>query len=45
MTMGAGGIMGLTFAVMWLVSMYQIWFSRVPMAVKLRREIELPGAD
>lgn len=45
MTMGAGGIMGLSFAVMWLVSMFQIWFSRVPMAVKLRREIELPSAD
>jgi hypothetical protein len=45
MTMGAGAIMGLSFAFMWLVSMYQIWFSRVPGAVKQRREIERPSAD
>lgn len=45
MTMGAGAIMGLSFAFMWLVSMYQIWFSRVPRAVKQRREIERPSAD
>ncbi len=45
MTMGAGAIMGLSFATMWVLSMYQIWFSRVPTAVKLRREIERPSAD
>ena len=45
MTMGAGAIMGLSFAFMWVVSMYQIWFSRVPRAVKQRREIERPSAD
>jgi hypothetical protein len=45
MTMGAGAIMGLSFAIMWVLSMYQIWFSRVPAAVKLRREIERPSAD
>jgi hypothetical protein len=45
MTMGAGAIMGLSFAIMWVLSMYQIWFSRVPTAVKLRREIERPSAD
>lgn len=45
MTMGAGAIMGLSFAFMWLVSMYQIWLSRVPTAVKQRREIERPSAD
>jgi hypothetical protein len=29
----AGGLMGLSFAFMWLVSMYQMWFSRTPRAV------------
>lgn len=29
----AGGIMGLSFAYMWVVSMYQMWFARVPAAV------------
>ena len=43
-TMGAGGVMGMCFALMWFVSMYQIWFSRVPAAVKLRREIDRPSA-
>jgi hypothetical protein len=45
MTMGAGAIMGLSFAFMWLVSMYQIWFSSAPTVVKQRREIERPSAD
>ena len=31
--MAGGGIMGLSFAFMWLVSMYQMWFSRTPPAV------------
>jgi len=33
----AGGIMGLSFAYMWIVSMYQMWFARVPSAVTGRR--------
>ena len=32
-TMGAGGLMGMSFAVMWAISMYQMWFSRAPNAV------------
>ncbi len=37
----AGGMMGLSFAYMWVVSMYQMWFARVPAAVSGRME---PGA-
>jgi hypothetical protein len=29
----SGAVMGLSFAFMWLVSMYQLWFSRPPAAV------------
>lgn len=36
-TMAAGGVMGLCFAFMWVVSMYQMWFSRTPGAVANRR--------
>lgn len=34
--MGAGALMGLCFAFMWAVSMYQLWFSRPPTAVTQR---------
>jgi len=33
----AGGVMGLSFAYMWVVSMYQMWFARVPAAVTGRK--------
>lgn len=33
----AGGLMGMSFAFMWLVSMYQMWFSRTPSAVASRQ--------
>lgn len=33
----AGGLMGLSFAFMWFVSMYQMWFSRAPGVVMARR--------
>ena len=36
-TMGAGGAMGASFALMWAVSIYQMWFSKTPPPV-LRRE-------
>lgn len=36
-TMGAGGLMGVCFATMWVVSMYQMWFSRTPSAVAQRQ--------
>lgn len=32
----AGAVMGLSFAFMWAVSMYQMWFSRIPAAVAQR---------
>jgi len=32
----AGTVMGLCFAFMWVVSMYQLWFSRTPPAVSQR---------
>ena len=32
-TMGAGGVMGLSFATMWVISMYQMWIGHTPKAV------------
>lgn len=32
----AGGLMGLSFAIMWFISMYQMWFYRVPDHVRER---------
>ena len=34
--MAGGGLMGLCFAVMWVVSMWQMWFSKTPPAVAQR---------
>ena len=36
----AGGLMGLSFAFMWVVSIYQMWFGRLPSVVLDRRERE-----
>jgi cytochrome c553 len=36
LVMLGGAFIGLSFAFMWLVSMYQLWFSRVPAAVAQR---------
>lgn len=35
--MFGGGVMGLSFAYMWVISMYQMWFSRPPAAVAHRQ--------
>lgn len=35
--MFGGGVMGLAFAYMWVISMYQMWFSRPPAAVTDRQ--------
>jgi hypothetical protein len=35
-TMAAGGVQGLCFAFMWVISMYQLWFSGTPEAVAKR---------
>jgi hypothetical protein len=32
----AGGLMGLSFAIMWFISMYQMWFYKVPDRVRNR---------
>ena len=34
----SGGLMGLSFAVMWFTSMYQMWFYKVPLRVSGRHE-------
>ncbi len=34
----AGAVNGLSFAVMWVISMYQMWFYRVPEHVRNRRD-------
>jgi len=36
--MAGGGLMGASFAFMWAVSMYQMWFSRTPAAVMPRSQ-------
>jgi hypothetical protein len=33
----AGGVIGLSFAFMWFVSMYQMWFAKVPAAIAGRK--------
>jgi len=38
--MVSGAVMGLSFAFMWVVSMYQMWFSRPPSAVSQRQRGE-----
>jgi len=40
--MAGGGLMGLCFAFMWVVSMYQLWFSPTPLAVARRTGRETP---
>jgi hypothetical protein len=35
--------MGLSFAFMWLVTMYQLWFSRPPRAVLERSGDDIPS--
>jgi hypothetical protein len=41
----AGAIMGLCFAFMWAVSMYQLWFSATPTPVAQRESGDLPPVD
>lgn len=41
-TMGAGAMMGACFAFMWVVAMYQMWFSTTPSAVAHRKESGSP---
>ena len=39
-TMAAGGLMGISFATMWFISMYQMWIGKTPAAVLKRGEGE-----
>jgi hypothetical protein len=34
--MAGGGVMGASFAFMWVVSIWQMWFARTPAAVMQR---------
>jgi magnesium-transporting ATPase (P-type) len=38
----SGGVMALSFAYMWFVSMWQMWFGRLPEAIAQRRESQMP---
>ena len=38
----AGGLMGMCFAFMWLVTMYQLWFSPPPAMVRERERVDIP---
>lgn len=38
----AGSVMGLSFTYMWVISMYQLWFSRPPAAIAQRKASEAP---
>jgi hypothetical protein len=40
--MGAGGVMGMCFAFMWVVTMYQLWFSKTPAPVSRRQGGDTP---
>jgi hypothetical protein len=39
-TMASGAVMGLSFASMWVISMYQLWFSGTPEAVAKRHGVK-----
>ncbi|HXX82798.1 MAG TPA: elongation factor-1 alpha [Casimicrobiaceae bacterium] len=41
-TMGTGALYGMCFAYMWVVSMYQLWFSATPKPVVERGEVRTP---
>jgi len=41
-TMAAGAVMGLSFATMWFISMYQMWIGKTPAAVLKRKEGDMP---
>ena len=42
--MFAGAVMGMCFAFMWVVSMYQMWFSTTPPVVEQRGGGDIPLA-
>jgi len=42
-TMASGGVMGMSFAYMWMVSMYQMWFGKTPSPVEQRAGGDMPN--
>jgi hypothetical protein len=42
---GGGALMGLCFAFMWVVTMYQLWFTRPPLMVLERSGGDIPSVD
>lgn len=40
--MGAGAVMGMCFALMWVTTMYQLWFSKTPAPVSRRKDDVTP---
>ena len=43
--LGGGALMGLCFAFMWVVTMYQLWFSKPPRMVLERSGGDIPSVD
>jgi hypothetical protein len=41
--MASGGVMGMSFANMWMVSMYQMWFGKTPSPVEQRSGGDMPS--
>ncbi len=44
-TMLSGGVMGMSFAFMWVVSMYQMWWAKTPPPVLQRASADAPSID
>jgi hypothetical protein len=42
LTMASGGVMGMSFAFMWVVSMYQMWWAKTPPPVTQRTSEDSP---
>ena len=38
----SGGVMAMSFAYMWVVSLYQLWFSPTPIVVMRRQGEDIP---
>jgi hypothetical protein len=43
LTMASGAVMGMSFAFMWVVSMYQMWYGKTPSPVEQRAGGDMPG--
>ena len=44
-TMGSGAVMGMSFAFMWVVSMYQMWYGKTPSPVEQRSAGDMPPGN